>query len=77
MLLFGVESFACGKNRLIIHGGVGRSINSMIFINTDNNAGKSVAVGGLTYERKLNDKLVVTGSALVNNTYLLGVGVDF
>jgi hypothetical protein len=65
-------------NRIRVMGGVGPSgiksedTGSMLKVSPSYNA-----VGGVGYDRMLNDKLSINGQAYTNGTFSLGVGFDF
>lgn len=66
------------KNRITVHGGVGFDGNN---VKSDNNqttvSDKRSPVFGMSYSRKVNKDVSISGSALTNSTFLLGVGKDF
>jgi hypothetical protein len=67
------------KNSIIVHAGVGPTGLKYGDDNGDNItiSTKYGATGGVTYLRRLNDTYNVSGTALMNKTGLVGVGVDF
>ncbi len=66
------------KNHVVLHGGVGRDgldlkNNGATYEITE----RFEAVGGLTYCRDLEYSLGACATGLTNNTYLLGIKVEF
>lgn len=66
------------KNRVTLHGGVGFSGNSVTLTPTTATiADKRAPVFGISYSRELGERYSITGTALTNSTFLLGVGLDY
>jgi hypothetical protein len=66
------------KNRARLMGGYGPSgFEHSVSGNTVNVKTTNDVLGGVGYDRMLDDKFSVGGAALTNGTYLLNLGVDF
>jgi hypothetical protein len=66
------------KNRVTLHAGIG--FNGNTITSTPNQTvieDKRAPVFGISYSRELGERYSITGTALTNSTFLLGVGLDY